>query len=779
MGGMIVTYNKNSKSAASLPRRAAGSWFAILLAAGGSIFAAPPEQAFNRIATFPVIKNYCLGNMADSCLNNETLSEIVAAAENGRTLIYTDSENNAIGFVDISNPRNPVGLGTLNVGGSPTSVAVKGNHAIVTVDMTSDFAAPAGMARVVQISSRSIVTSIDLGGQPDAIDISPDHRYAVIAMENQRDEDEDWLSGGQTPPGRLIILDLIPDNPTQWGMRTVTLTGWADKVGGDPEPEYVDINENNLAVVTLQENNHIVIVDVATGNVVKDFPAGTANLTQIDTIDSPRPNLINLVNSVNNVPREPDAVAWISATQFVTADEGDLTETIGGNVPGGTRGWTVYDIEGNIKWTSGFSVEHAAVRVGHYPDRRSDNKGAEPEGIAYGKYGSDRYFFVATERSGIVLVYRIKDGAAPELVQVLPSTSRPEGVLAIPNRKLLVTSGEEDSRSGNLRAGLTIYELQAAPAEYPTIVSANRTNSQPIPWGALSGLAADTSDAKTAYSIYDSFYARSRIFKLDLSRHPAVITHEIELRDVNGNPKNYDPEGIAKRPGNHGFWIASEGAQNCTAVGTCPSNRTFNLLLEVSEAGQVLREIQLPAAVNDRQRSNGYEGVAAVGTPGVDEFVYVAFQREWLEDPVNRVRIGRYEVSSGEWKFFYYPIEPPMAPLQSGEWVGLSEITAIDNNTFAVIERDNRGSLDAQIKRVYKFSVSGVAPVAQGGTFPTLTKTLMKDVLPDLKSFNGQPLEKIEGMAKLKDGNWIMVSDNDGVDGSNGETQLWSLGKLQ
>jgi hypothetical protein len=26
----------------------------------------------------------------------------------------------------------------------------------------------------------------------------------------------------------------------------------------DPEPEYVSINDNNVAVVTLQENNHIV-----------------------------------------------------------------------------------------------------------------------------------------------------------------------------------------------------------------------------------------------------------------------------------------------------------------------------------------------------------------------------------------------------------------------------------------------------------------------------------------------------------------------------------------
>ncbi len=35
--------------------------------------------------------------------------------------------------------------------------------------------------------------------------------------------------------------------------------------GRDPEPESVDINEDNEAVVTLQENSHIVIVNLVTG----------------------------------------------------------------------------------------------------------------------------------------------------------------------------------------------------------------------------------------------------------------------------------------------------------------------------------------------------------------------------------------------------------------------------------------------------------------------------------------------------------------------------------
>jgi hypothetical protein len=34
----------------------------------------------------------------------------------------------------------------------------------------------------------------------------------------------------------------------------------------DPEPEFVDINARNQAVVTLQENNHVVVVNLRKGS---------------------------------------------------------------------------------------------------------------------------------------------------------------------------------------------------------------------------------------------------------------------------------------------------------------------------------------------------------------------------------------------------------------------------------------------------------------------------------------------------------------------------------
>jgi hypothetical protein len=260
---------------------------------------------------------------------------------------------------------------------------------------------------------------------------------------------------------------------------------------------------------------------------------------------------------------------------------------------------------------------------------------------------------------------------------------------------------------------------------------------------------------------------------MDVHEHPAVILREIVLHDETHPTFHFDPEGIAKRPYGYGYWIASEGA------GDAPGAASLNLLLEVNEEGRVLRQIELPPGVNALQRNNGFEGVASVGTPAADggtELVFVAFQREWSGDPPGKVRIGRYEVATGEWTFAYYPLDEVESP--NGRWVGLSEIVAIDDSTFAVIERDNQGNIDARIKRIYKFSIAGVAFKPQGEPFETVSKMLVRDVLPALKAPGGLVIEKLEGLTVLADGDWIMVTDNDGVDGSSGETQLHQLGNI-
>ena len=134
----------------------------------------------------------------------------------------------------------------------------------------------------------------------------------------------------QAPAGYLSVIRTA-GAPAAWLRQDVPLTGLADIFPDDPEPEFVDINQANQAVVTLQENNHIVVVDLPSLSVVRHFPAGTVNLAQIDATraGSGVPNTISLTDALSNVRREPDAAAWVGS-RIATANEGDLA--------GGSRG---------------------------------------------------------------------------------------------------------------------------------------------------------------------------------------------------------------------------------------------------------------------------------------------------------------------------------------------------------------------------------------------------------------------------------------------------------
>ncbi len=757
------------------------------------------DVQFKRVASFPAFNNYTI--------DTESVAEIVAASKDGMTLVYTDSKNESVGFVDIKNPRKPKALGALAVSGEPTSVAVKGNYALVGVNTSADFVTPSGHLAVVNMTTHSIVATHDLGGQPDSVAVSPDGRYAAIAIENERNEEWcvvpgdglnndfpvpedddvaaaaceaiDGVVGGlpQQPAGKLVIVDLT-GTPGNWGLRDVALTGLTGMLNADdPEPEYVDINRNNIAAVTLQENNHIALVNLKKGKVIKHFSAG---MTDLDQIDTEKDNLILLNDSLSDVAREPDGITWINANTFATADEGDLN--------GGSRGFTIYKKNGNVTHASGNNVEHAIVRHGHFPDKRAGKKGNEPENVEFGKYGKNRLLFVGSERSSAVLVYRLRNnsGKGPKLIQVLPTMVKPEGLLSIPQRGLFVVASEDDDRSDKFRAGITIFK-QAKRPNYPTIVSADRNDGTPIPWSALSGLAIDKDDEDIAYTIQDSFYEKSRVLVMDIDKSPAIIKGDILLKDSNklipampldvvnvDDTVNLDPEGIATRT-NGGFWIASEGRG--TIGDPDRPFETLNLLLKVSTSGLIEDVLTLPDTVNDRQVRFGFEGVAATGS-GSDEMVYVAFQREWFGDPDDHVRIGRYHVGSGEWTFFYYPLEAALS--ENGGWVGLSDIAYLGNDQFAVIERDNQGGPDAAIKRLYTFSIAGITPKADSvlPDFPVISKSLVRDLMPDLQATGGLVLEKIEGLAVNEDGDAFIVNDNDGVDDSNGETQLLRFKKL-
>ncbi|MGI9500967.1 MAG: esterase-like activity of phytase family protein, partial [Geminicoccaceae bacterium] len=204
-----------------------------------------------------------VGELSVAADGESEAAEILAASADEKTLVYTDSPAGRLGFVDISDAAAPTTQGMLVLNGEPTSVAVRGEYALVAVNTSASFVEPGGHLAVVDMDERRIGARCDVGGQPDSVAVSPDGAYLAIAIENERDEDLNDGALPQLPAGYLAIFDLNDDGgPANChDVRIVDLTGLAEVGGDDPEPEYVSINDDNMVAVTLQENNHIVIVD--------------------------------------------------------------------------------------------------------------------------------------------------------------------------------------------------------------------------------------------------------------------------------------------------------------------------------------------------------------------------------------------------------------------------------------------------------------------------------------------------------------------------------------
>ncbi|MBR9837722.1 MAG: esterase-like activity of phytase family protein [Rhodobacteraceae bacterium] len=699
--------------------------------------AAAAEMNFNRIAAFATPDN--MGEGEDKA--RVTSAEIIYATGDGNTLVYTDSPLGVIGRIDITDPANPKPLGNTPVDGEPTSVYVHGNTVFAGVNTSESFTEPSGKLVMIDATTGEITGECDLGGQPDSTAMAKDGSFVTVAIENERDEDAGDGRVPQMPAGYVAILDVVDGVAQCDSLVKADVTGLAEIAPEDPEPEFVDVNGAGEIVVTLQENNHIVVLNKA-GEVLSHFSAGSVDLTEIDATDE-RGALI-FTESQEGRLREPDGVQWIDDDHFAIANEGDMD--------GGARGFTVFAKDGTEVFEAGNSFEHAVIRTGHYPDKRSDAKGVEPEGMEFATFGGTPYLFLLAERASVVGVYDMTDPANPVLKQILPSGIAPEGAVAIPSRNLFVTANEADLvEDGGVRAHVMIYEYAEGDAKYPTLTSEGA--DELIGWGAISGMVAG--DDGMVYAVNDSFYGyQPTIFTIDPSSTPAKIVAATPVTRAGMPAQKLDLEGITT-DGEGGFWVASEGR----------SDRVIpHAIYHVNAKGEIKDEIGLPAALLAGETRFGFEGVTMI-----DGTLWMAVQREWGDDPKDHVKLVSYNPETEEWGAVLYPKATP----DTG-WVGLSEITAHGDYVY-VVERDNQIGAAAVTKKVYRIPVSEIVPAAIGGELPVVSKEEVRDLIPDLKSWGGYIVDKVEGLAIAEDGTVYVSTDNDGVDDSSGETFFWSF----
>lgn len=705
------------------------------------------------------------------------IAEIITATPDGSRLFYTSAGLGSIGVVDLTTPSKPKQLGAIEVGGEPTSVTVTpdGKTALaVVITSKREFGEVPEIApgKLIAIDTKSLKIKGEraIGNHPDSIALTTlNGQYvAVIAIENEplyvddkgvrTDEEKPGLEGDISGPGLVQIVNINNTDISKSTLRSIEFSSEQLKAKGllypeDPQPEFVDIR-NGKAAVTLQENNGVAIIDLQTSTLISLFSSGKpvkqkSDLTEDGKITFSGSYPEDVSKEEHAGARMSDAIAWNAAgTTLYTADEGELDYT-------GGRGWSIWSPAGKLLWSDKGALEQKASEYGYYADSRSEAKGIEVEGIETAVFAKKEFAFVGSERGSFVALYDISKPAAPSLVQLLPTGTRPEGLLALPQKNLFLTS---DETTGTITIFEGVSGVYKAPANNPTVVS-----KAGVSWSAISGLAADVKNSNVLYAVPD-VAMEPYIYQIDLKEGEAKLSHHIAIKE-NGKLANIDMEGIVVdssivKDKQAGFWLASEG--NALFK---DAEYMANLLIQVDSKGTILRKVALPAEIDSTEsgviRNNGFEGVT-LSSDG--RYLLAPIQREYAKDAkingISYTRIARYDLKTSSWEFFLYPLDNTDT---KGDWIGLSEIVNLGKDKYAVIERDKLIGGAAKLKAIYTFSLNDLKP------FNGLTKetsiiagsVIKKSMVMDLKSTIA-PFEKLEGLTVTANGMVWAAVDNDG-----------------
>ncbi len=258
---------------------------------------------------------------------------------------------------------------------------------------------------------------------------------------------------------------------------SVRVFGPGSTAAQDFEPEYVTTVKKK-AYVTLQENNAIAIINLKNGNIEDIVGLGFKDHNDVDNAmdASNKDGAINIANWPTNGMYQPDAIVSYKVNgdaYLITANEGDareygtyteearvkdltldptafpdaawlqdeanlgrlkITTTLGDTDNDGdydelynygARSFSIWDADGNQVFDSGSFIGDTTAALlpdnfnsddeenGSFDDR-SDDKGAEPEGLAVGKIHGTPYLFLGLERVGGIMVFDISDPTEPE-----------------------------------------------------------------------------------------------------------------------------------------------------------------------------------------------------------------------------------------------------------------------------------------------------------------------------------------------------------------------------
>ena len=316
---------------------------------------------------------------------------------------------------------NALGFIAAGTGWAINNVAVHGGIAAFALENSSDRKLP-GVVRLYDTATRSLASGTNqilVGALPDMLTFTPDGSKLLVANEGTPASIAETPYTLPDPVGSVSIISMasrsVIATPTFGGVAPVASNMGLNvrQPGMDFEPEYIAVNKaGTKAFVSLQENNALGIIDLATNSTTQVVGLGSKDFNLPGNEIDPRSGGgVAFANHAVKGLYMPDGLATYQAGgkgYIVLANEGDLREDDGdratassfgasGDLAGlrvasdissagnlfapGTRSFSIRDEDGNLVYDSGSILDREAAALGIYDDGRSRDKGVEPEGV--------------------------------------------------------------------------------------------------------------------------------------------------------------------------------------------------------------------------------------------------------------------------------------------------------------------------------------------------------------------------------------------------------------
>ncbi|GAB4427540.1 MAG: hypothetical protein OHK0039_45870 [Bacteroidia bacterium] len=271
-------------------------------------------------------------------------AEIVAYDSATQRIFIANSEANRIDIVSFADPANLSAVSSIDISayGGINSIATNGG--IVAAAIENDDPALPGLV-VFFDTDGTFLKQVTAGVLPDMVCFTPDGTKVLTANEGQPLDDY-----STDPEGSVTIIDISGGiaGLTQANVTTADFSAFNSqeaallaagvrKYGPNPsstlaqdlEPEYITVSDDSqTAWVTLQENNALARVDLATGVIDAILPLGYKDhsIAGAGLDGTNQGGDIHIANYPIRGIYMPDAIANFTVggtTYLITANEGD------------------------------------------------------------------------------------------------------------------------------------------------------------------------------------------------------------------------------------------------------------------------------------------------------------------------------------------------------------------------------------------------------------------------------------------------------------------------